>query len=835
VKSFSISGLKFDVKSASPMPWDPANFTLNFSFNKQAKTDPTTEYENTNDYRGSFQYSYTPYAKAWKPFANAIPAKKRNLKFFREWGLSYLPTNISFLTTMSRYYYELQTRSETDTDFQLPVSVSKNFVWDRQFALTWNLTKSLSVTFNSNTSARIEETMGAVNRRLFPDRYKEWKDTVMQSILSMGTPWSYNQTFVATYRAPFSQIPALNWMTGNISYNATYRWDRGSEVDGISMGNSIANQAALNVDGRLNLETLYNKFKYTKAVNQRFQAKRGPAQAPKKPKKFDRTFTLKPDTSLVVKHNLRTTKVKVSAQTTDGTPYKITHKVADANSIEVLTRGDKNLRITVEEVLKEEKSLWREVGEHAARLAMSVRSASVKYRNTRTLSLPLFRPEIGNIFGQTKSMGPMAPGLDFAFGFAGEDYIDKALSRGWLITDDGQTSPANFAGTNDLSIDATIEPFKGFKVTLTFNRTRNNTRSVQFMYDNMPTSLAGSYTKTHMALRTALRHFKADNGYQSDAFDNFLSYIPVMARRIEGRYEGAIYPEGGFMQGNINAGHPFNPEVGGVSATSPDVLIPAFIAAYTGSDPEKQYLDPFPSFSAVLPNWRVTYDGLIYLGKMKNIFKSFTLNHAYQCTYSVGSYSSFLNYMESPGRPGLGFTLDELTGQPVPSSPYNISSVTITEKFAPLIGASATLKNEMTISAEYRDSRTLTLNTSAGQVVEANQRGLTVGLGYKIVGFNTVLKMKGSGHGISNDLTVNGDFSFAETQALIRRIESAYTQATSGTRTINLNLQANYVMSRRITLGAFFDHQINTPIVSSTAYPTTNTSFGINLNLSLAR
>ncbi|MDE5750396.1 MAG: cell surface protein SprA, partial [Duncaniella sp.] len=354
---------------------------------------------------------------------------------------------------------------------------------------------------------------------------------------------------------------------------------------------------------------------------------------------------------------------------------------------------------------------------------------------------------------------------------------------------------------NEVSFDATIEPFKGFKVVLTFNRTRNDTRSVQFMYANMPTTLAGSYTKTHVALRTSLRHFKADNGYQSGAFDNFLSYIPVMARRIEDQYAGATYPQGGFMDGNINAGHPYNPEVGGVSATSSDVLIPAFIAAYTGTNPEKQYLDPFPSLAAILPNWRVTYDGLVQLGNMKNIFKSFTLNHAYQCTYSVGSYSSFLNYMEAPGRPGLGFTLNELTGQPIPSSPYNISSVAITEKFAPLIGASATLKNEMTVSAEYRDSRTLTLNTSAGQIVEANQRGLTVGLGYKIVGFNTVLKMKGSGKGISNDLTINGDFSFSETQALIRRIETAYTQATSGTRTINMNLTANYVMSRRITLG----------------------------------
>lgn len=832
VKSFSLSGLKFDVKSKNPKPWDPANFTLNFSFNKQSKTDPTTEYEYTNDYRGSFQYSYTPYIKGLKPFG-FIKSKSKHLKFIKEWELNYLPTNISFLTTISRYYYEMQTRSETDVDFQLPVSVSKNFIWDRQLALSWNLTKSLSVNFNSNTSARIEETMGAVNRKLFPDKYKEWKDTVLSSLLHLGTPWSYNQSFVVNYRAPFSRIPALDWLTGNASYNATYRWDRGAEVEGIETGNSIANQAAWNVDGRINFETLYNKWSYTKKVNQRFQAKRTPAR-PKKPKKFERTYALNPDTTLTIRHNLRNSKIKVKAETTDGKPFRVTHKVVDANSIIVLTHGDKNIKFTIEEILKEEKSIWREIAEYGTRLLISPRSASMRFRSTQSLSLPLFRPEIGNVFGQSRSYGPMSPGLDFAFGFTDESYIDKAMSRKWLITDDGQTSPAIFARTRELNLELTVEPVKGLKIMLTTNRTDNRTRSVQFMYDNMPTALAGSYTKTHIALKTALRHFNADNGYASEAFDQFLENIPVIASRVRQQYTGLDYPMGGFMDGNINAGNPFNPEVGDVSPTSSDVLIPAFIAAYSGKDPHKQYLTPFPSFAEALPNWRVTYDGLIYIGNLRNIFKTFTLSHAYQCTYSVGSYSSYLNWMSADGG-DRGFSLDELTGNPIPTSPFNISSVAITEKFAPLLGASVTLKNDLTLSADYRDARTLTLNTSAGQIVEANQRGFNLGVGYKIVGFNTVLKMKGSGRGISNDLTLNADFAFSETQALIRRIETAYTQATSGTRTLTLNFTAAYVMSRRLTLGAFFDHQINTPIVSSTSYPTTNTSFGFNINLSLAR
>ena len=834
IRNFSISGLNFGVKSKNPMPWDPANFTFNFSYSKQTKKDPTTEYEYTNDYRGSLAYAYSPFFKPFRPFRN-LKTKNKNAKFLKDWELNWLPTSISFNTNMSRYYYEQQTRSEVDQMFQLPVSVSKNFLWDRTLNLNWNITKTLSLSFNSNTSARIEETVGAVNRKLFPDQYREWRDTVWQSILSMGTPWSYNQTFNGQYKAPFSRIPFLDMLTGSLSYNATYRWDRGAEVDGVSLGNTIASQSSWTTDGRLNFETFYNKIPLLKTVNSRFANKRPTAQRQRKAKKFERTYTLKPDTSFTIKHNLRTQKVRVSATTVDGKPFAVKTRIVDQNNIEVLTRGDgTNVKFSILEIIKDEKSLWRNVGEYALRLAMSPRNLSVRYRNTRQLSLPLFLPDIGDIFGQTYNYGPMAPGLGFAFGFAGEDYIDQALERNWLITNDGQTSPAMWSNARELNIEATIEPFKGFKVQLTMNRTDNRTQQKQFMYEGMPTTYSGTYTKTHMAITTALAGSKASDGYASAAFDRFLENIPVVRDRVESQYAGASYPDAGFISGTAQAGAPFSPEVGAVSATSGDVLIPAFIAAYSGRKAASIYLNPFPSFAAVLPNWRVTYDGFINLGRMRDIFKTFTLTHAYQCTYSVGSYSSYLNWVSLDGE-RLGFTLDELTGRPIPSSPFNISSVAITERFAPLLGVNVTLKNDLRINVEYKDQRTLTLNTAAGQVVEASSSGLTVGAGYKIVGFNTVLKMKGTQTGVSNDLTLNADVSYNHNTALIRRIETNYAQPTSGTDSWRINFTANYVLSRRVTLAAYFEHQINNPIITTSSYPTTNTSYGLSLNLSLAR
>ncbi len=262
------------------------------------------------------------------------------------------------------------------------------------------------------------------------------------------------------------------------------------------LGNSVASQSSWTGDGRLNFENIYNKVPLLKRINQRFANKRPTQQRKRKAKKFERTYQLKPDTSFVLRHNLRTSKVRVAATTVDGKPFAVKTRPVDQNSVEVLTRGDgTNIKFIVTEIIKEEKNFWKEFGDYTLRLAMTPRNVSLRYRDTRSLTLPLYSPGIGNVFGQSLSYGPMAPGLDFAFGFAGRDYIDKALERNWLITDDGQTSPALWSRGKELNIEATLEPFKGFKVQLTMNRTDNRTQQVQFMYADMPTPTAAPTPK----------------------------------------------------------------------------------------------------------------------------------------------------------------------------------------------------------------------------------------------------------------------------------------------------------------------------------------------------
>ena len=842
-KNFSISGLKFDVKTMkNPMPWDPANFSFSYSFNKQHMNDPENVYENTNDYRGSMQYSWTPYAKPFKPFSFFIDEKNKNMKFFRDWELHWLPANVAFSTNISRYYYEQQTRNETGIDVELPVSVSKNFLWDRQFALSWNFTKSLSASFNSNTTAHILEPVGQVNRKLFPDEYRDWRDSVMRSIKDLGTPWAYNQTFTATYKAPFAQIPILSWITANASYNSTYRWDRGTVVDEISSGNTIANQTTRSLEGRFGLETLYSKIPYLKKVDERFSSKNSKrgggkqTQAPKKekPKKFSRTIKLSPDSSIVINHKLGVKNVKVTATTTDDQPFKVEYKVKDKDNVEIKTLGTENLKFTITELKKEEtKNFFTEAAQYATRVLMSVRALNVRWKHTTSLSIPQFVPEIGDIFGQSTHYDVMSPGLDFAFGFAGLSYLDKASDHGWLMGDQTQITPALYANTKEFNAEIQLEPIAGLKITLTGNRTDNRTSQIQFMYDDPTINYTGSYTKTHIAMATAFKGFSSDANYTSETFDKFLSNIPVVAERLQQRYMGTTYPDRGFLRGTAMAGATYSLDNGAINTSSSDVLIPAFLAAYSGKDAGKVDLNPFPGIKAILPNWRVTYDGLMRIPFFKRVFKSFNLTHNYPCTYSVGSFSSFTDWV-SIGE-NMGFTQDVLTGGAIPSSPYNISSVSVTEKFGPVIGFNSTFNNDISLNAQYDIQRTLTLNSSAGQLVEASSKSFSLGGSYKIANFNQVLKIKTKQQNVNNDLTFNLNVKMSSNTSLIRKIEFNTAQATNGTRTWSVNFVANYVVSKRITMGAYFDYQANTPLVSTSSYPTTSSNYGLSINMSLVK
>ncbi|MDL2254999.1 cell surface protein SprA [Parabacteroides sp. OttesenSCG-928-G06] len=843
-RSISLNNVKVDIRSKTPMPYDPANFSFGYSFSEQNKRNPETEYETTKDYRGSFAYTYTPYVQPFKPFDKAIKQNNGYTRYLKQLAINYLPANISFQTSMLRNYYEIQLRDVGNTGMKLDPSFSQNFLWDRAFSIRWNLTSNLNFSFSSGTNARIEEPYVQVNKKLNYDDYQLWKDSVKQSIRDLGTPLKYDQSFQANLTLPLQYIPVLDWINATVGYTATYNWDRGAtlDLDTIEMGNTIRNQRMIDGQANLNFQGLYNKSAYLKKVNQRFTprttstASRGrqQQQAPKKKPRVEMEITLNPDSATLVKHNMMENRVRITARTLDGKAYPVKAKGINFAEALIQNKDTVTLKIVVQPAAKDFSGVMSDVGQYSARFMMMLRRLSITYKQSDGMTLPGFKPEIGNVFGQNRS-GALAPGLGFAFGDVRRSYINEASERGWLVKNVSDVNPAIITGSTTLDLRANLEPIAGLKIDLTANRTTADNTQVQYMFDGMPEVRGGSFSMTTISLRSAFKKTgSASDNYNSEPFNTFQANRDIIRDRLQQNYIGTKYPSTGFLGGTPYAGANFQPDLGGgVYRNSADVLIPAFIAAYTGKDPNKVGLSAFPSLSSLLPNWRITYDGFLRIPFFKKYFKSFVLTHNYRSTYSVGSYTSSLNWV-SAGSGDLGFISSTESDAPLPSSPYEISSVTLTESFSPLLGADATLVSNMTGRLAYNTSRTLNLNVSSYQIVESLNNEVVVGLGYKITEFNKVLKRKAS-RNFSNDLDISVNYSYRKMQSLIRKIEDNLTQATSGNVAQTFMFKADYGLSRALALSIYYDLQINKPLISSASFPTSNSDFGISLRFSLTQ
>lgn len=844
IKSVSFNNVRVNIKSKNPMPYDPANFTLGYSYSVNDKKNPETEYETTKDYRANFAYSYVPYVKPIRPFDKLLKKNNGYTRYAKQLAFNVAPS-INFQTAMMRNYYEIKLRdltgAATGVSNDIPVTFSQNFYWDRAFSLNWAFTNNLNITFSSGTNARIEEPYVQVNKELNPDGYQLWKDSVKKSIADLGTPMKYDQQFMMTWQLPLQLIPVLDWTNASLSYNATYNWDRGATVsEDIELGNTIKNQRQFDLQANLNLLSLYNKNKYLKKINQKFNNTRATAKKPEKKKKpkLEKEIVLNPDSGTVVEHGMFTKKVQITARGADGRVYKVKFKPINFAQVMILNRDTAHLKLTIIPGPAPTEDFLYKAVEHSARFLMMVRRFNIQFTNSAGMMLPGFRPEIGDIFGQGRSSFGLSPGIGFAFGDVRRSYIDEAYEKGWLITDtERDVNAAVMTSTKNLNIRASLEPITGLKIDLTALRNDTRNTEIQFMYEGMPEIMGGNFTMTTIALGSAFGGTgNALNNYSSKAFDKLLANREIIAQRLEGKYAGLKYPDVGFIHEQGLGGMPYNPgtdNVNGVNRNSADVLIPAFLAAYTGKDPNKVGLTAFPSLKSLLPNWRVTYDGLVKIPAVKKYFKSVTLSHQYRCSYSVGAFTSFLNWVDA-GQDGLGYIQSILNDNPTPSSPYSISSVSLTEAFSPLLGADATLLNNVTVRADYSTTRNLSLNTTSYQLVEALSKKVTIGLGYKLAEFNKVLKMKKT-RDFSNDLTVRLDFSYNKMQSLIRKIDTQLTQATSGNIAKTVSFSADYGLSRALTIRAFYDIQINEPLISSASYPTSNSNYGISLRFSLAQ
>lgn len=882
--NFSISNARVGIATKRhPMPYDPANFSFTYSHQHQYTTGETTMYERKDNWRGALDYSWSPVYKAWEPF-KGLKNKSKWLDILKRFGLNWLPQNIAFNTEMTRDYYELQERDmETlmsgaaGVDSKLPLTFSEQFLWNREFSINWDLTKNLHMNFQSATHAQIEEPYTPVNKDLYADQYHAWKDSVWTSIRHWGAPLDYSQNFQASYKVPLNLLPVFDWVNSDASYNANYSWERGTEdEEGNSYGNTINTQRELTLNGNFNLVKLYNHVPFLKKVNDRFDRTQSRAQMQRKkqekkkkkqeakeqaadPKKalpknkraFEREITLQPDTTFKIRHGKNTKRLIVNAKTEDGKVFPLKYKKVDNNQIRIISKVDTAMKVKLSVLAKEplDDKKWYKGLQLASRLAMMVRNVSINYRSSYQLTLPGFLPSVGDAFGQ-KKVGQMAPGLDFAFGMVGDDYIEKARNNDWLLCNDSIATPATTSRTDNLTLRATLEPVKDFKIDLSATRIKTTQKSIQYMYEGTPTTQSGAFQMTTISLGSAFEGMgNANSGYRSKTFEKFVNSLAGFRNRVEAQYAGTVYPTGSAL-----AGGKFDASRTPVNQYSSDVMIPAFLKAYTSMG--GNLLSVFPALSRMLPNWTIRYSGLGRLPWFNEHFKSVNINHSYKSVFAVGSYNSYSTFQEYMN--GLGFVSDATTGNPSPSSMFNISQVSINESFSPLLGMDVTFNNNMTVKAEYRQTRVLNLSMTSVQLNEALSKDWVIGMGYRINNFDVFgwgakasrSKSKGGNknaanknasttktvqNGTNHDLNLRLDFSFRKQAAIVRDIASMVSSASSGNNALKLSFSADYTFSKLLTMSFYYDRQTNTPLLSSSSYPTTTQDFGLSIKFSLTR
>ena len=880
--NFSVSNARVGIATKRhPMPYDPANFSFTYSHAHQHTTGETTVREQRDNWRGALDYSWTPVYKSWEPFKK-IKNKSKWLDILKRFGLNWLPQNLAFNTEMTHETYELQERDmESLTKSQLPITFSDQFLWNREFALRWDLTRNLHMNFQSATHAQVDVPYPDVDTDLYADQYHAWKDSVyrsavLNSVRTWGTPLDYSQSFTASYKVPLNLLPVFDWVNTDASYSSNYSWERGMEDEnGNSYGNTINTHRELTLNGSFNLVKLYNHVPFLKKVNEKFNRTMSRSQyerkkqekekkkkdakelaadpkkaLPKNRKAFEKEITLLPDTTLSIRHGKNSKRLIVSAKTADGKLFPIKYKKVDNNQIKLISKVDSAKKIKISVLAKEplEEKSWYKTWQTVARLAMMVRNVSFNYRSSYQLTLPGFTPSIGDAFGQ-KKVGSMAPGLDFAFGLVDDDYIGKARENDWLLRNDSVATPATTSKTENLQLRMTLEPVKDLKIDLSAVRTQTTQKSIQYMYEGTPTTQSGSFQMSTISLSTAFEGMgDANSGYRSKTFEKFVNSLAGYRDRVEAQYAGTVYPAGSALSGGK-----FDASRTPVNQYSGDVMIPAFLNAYTSMGGNS--LSLFPALSRLLPNWTVRYSGLGKLPWFRDHFKSVNINHSYKSIFAVGSYNSYSTYQEYMN--GLGFINDASTGNPSPSSMFNISQVSINEAFSPLLGMDVTFNNNMTLKGEYRQTRVLNLSMTSVQLNEALSKDWVIGMGYRINNFSLFeggarkLKAKtGAGNkkdnrnatansqqmrGTNHDLNLRLDFSFRKQAAIVRDIATMTSSASSGNNALKLSFSADYTFSKLLTMSFYYDRQTNTPLLSSSSYPTTTQDFGLSIKFSLTR
>jgi cell surface protein SprA len=595
------------------------------------------------------------------------------------------------------------------------------------------------------------------------------------NFLKGGRTISYQQNANFSYTLPTTKLPLLDWTTVRLSYVATYDW-LGASLIAKNLGNSLSNGQQKNATGELDFSKLYSKSRLLRAFEEE-----APPAAPADPNAPRDT----------------TTKAKVR----------------DKNAPLQLGSGVKFL----------------------GRILTSLKRVSVTFSEIGT----------SNIYGytdSTKVLGmnfkTMAPGWDFVLGRQPDtNFINNLASKGFLTADPNFNYQNRQDYNQKISINAQLIPFRDLNIDVNLDKSFGKTYTELYKdtigysgnFARLSPYTAGSFSVSYISFQTLFDKIKPNE--VSETFKKFEDNRIIISARLASQNPYSKDGSGNVIQ---------NPDgfYKGYGRYAQDVLVPAFVAAYTDKDPNTVPLikqtnssissNPFSGIKA-LPNWRLTYNGLTRVKGLEKIFTNFTITHGYNSTLSMNSFNSALLF-DDPFRYNYPGFIDPQTGNFIPY--FLVPNITISEQFAPLIDLDMQFTNQVNARFEYKKSRQLSLSLIDFQLSEARSTEFTVGAGYRRRGVFSWIKIKGKP--LENDANFRLDLSIRDDATANSRLDQTQALPTAGNKVITINPTIDYVISNRVNIKLYFEQRRVEPKIS-TAPPITNTRAGMQIRISLAQ
>ncbi|PUZ29862.1 cell surface protein SprA [Chitinophaga parva] len=605
------------------------------------------------------------------------------------------------------------------------------------------------------------------------------KDSLWKNLLHFGRTTNYYQTITATYTLPTQKFPALTWTNITLNYNSQYRWNAASRL-AIEQGNAIENAHTINVTGEFKLDDLYNKSKWLR------------------------------------KFNIRGS----SSSSNNNRPMN----------------GSQANNKKQQEAVPADDGLNKAL-KAAMHIVMALKRINVSYSENAATVLPGY-------MDSTKVLGmhwaTMAPGVGFVLGAQpGDKWLHDFANRGLITHDTTFNLQFQQQFTRDLKIQATLEPARDLRIDLNLTRMFTKTHSELFKdtsgfstYVGLNPYDAGGFDVSYIGIKTLFGSINKQNG-MSRTFQNFQDYRTIISNRL--------YIQNPYSKYAPQPGQPNDPAYKyGYGRYAQDVLIPAFLAAYTGKDPQKVGLlndngvsnvksNPFSSIKS-LPNWGITYSGLARLEPFKNFMTNFTITHRYTGDLNMSSFNTALNYADPRilGYPGF---IDSVSGNYIPY--YLVPNLTLTEAFDPLLRLDGTFINNVGASIGFKKSRSLSLSLIDYQLTEIRSTTFELSGSYRVRGLVLPFVVgKNGSHKLQNDLNFRLDMSLRDDKTVNNRLDADLVIPTSGQKVIQVSPSIDYIVNNRLNLRFFYDRRQTIPVIS-TSYPITTTSGGLTLRFML--